>query len=149
MAAPFLQDTPEVAAEKARFTQLYNLQAAAAAAAPDPAPMWRGGFASTVPAGLPGAGSNVAYTPEVAAARNAFDVAFKAQLAATTGQKIPAPVFATAPVQRWWGPMAATIPAGLPGAGNVADTAEVAATKNAFQQAYSAALAATTSLRRW
>merc|ERR1712212_1198692 len=36
VAAPFLQDTPEVVAEKARFNQLWQAQAAAAAAAPDP-----------------------------------------------------------------------------------------------------------------
>jgi len=148
MAAPFLQDTPEVAAERARFTALYEQQAAAAAAAPDPLPVWRGAPAAFVPAGLPGAG-NVRDTPEVAAATAAFRAAFNAQLAATGGQAAPAPFLAApapapAPVAVWRGAPAATIPAGLPGAGsNVAETPEVAAANQAFAQAYSAALQAT------
>jgi len=112
---------------------------------------WTGPVAATIPAGLPGAGPNVADTAEVEAATNAFNAAFRAQLSAVlpvhaTPVFVPAP--APAPIVKWWGPVAATIPAGLPGAGtNVAETAEVAAANAAFAQAYSAALAATTGQR--
>jgi len=114
---------------------------------------WHGPVAATIPASLPGAGANVAETADVAAATNAFNAAFRAQLAAVLPAPVfhvpaPAPVFAPGPIVRWTGPVAATIPAGLPGAGaNVAETAEVAAASAAFQQAYSAALAATTGQR--
>ncbi|KAG7177134.1 cuticle protein CP1499-like [Homarus americanus] len=107
-AVPFVQDTPEVAAEKARFFQAY--QAAQAAAQPQynaiphqayntghynpshhnlghynhaPAqPKWTGPVAATIPAGLPGAGNQVADTPEVAAARQAFFSTYQRQAAA-------------------------------------------------------------------
>ena len=51
----------------------------------------------------------------------------------------------TAPVQaKWTGPVAATVPAGLPGSSpQVADTAEVAAARNAFLNAYTAQVRAT------
>ncbi|KAF2356040.1 hypothetical protein FHG87_013197 [Trinorchestia longiramus] len=113
-AVPFLQDTPEVVAERARFQQLFNAQAAAAAAAPDDprsgghqqyrhqsapqqhfsshhnqhstfTPKWNGPVAATVPAGLPGSTAQVADTADVSAARNAFLAAYRAQVAATTG----------------------------------------------------------------
>jgi len=96
---------------------------------------WTGPAATTIPAGLPGAG-NVVDTAEVAAAAKAFDAAVQAQLVA---------IGAITP--QWTGPLATVVPAGLPNAGNVADTAEVAAASAAFQQAYSAALAATTGQR--
>lgn len=174
-AAPFLQDTPEVVAERARFQQLYNAAAAAAAAAPDPpqaghavhhqqvhhvaapqpaAPFsvrWTGPVAATIPAGVQGSTPQVPDTAEVAAARNAFLAAYRAQVAATTGQVIPqtpvfraqAPIPAPAPAQaKWVGPVAATIPAGLPGSSpQVADTPEVAAARSAFLNAYNRALA--------
>ena len=87
-ASPFLQFTPEVVAERARFQQLYNEAAALAAAAPDPvnsathyqqapvtshhqqapatySPQWRGPVAATVPAGLPGSAPQVQDTADV------------------------------------------------------------------------------------
>ena len=49
---------------------------------------------------------------------------------------------------KWTGPVAATVPAGLPGSvSQVGPTADVAAATNAFYQAYSAAVAATTGQR--
>merc|ERR1719423_13494 len=42
---------------------------------------WTGPVAATIPAGLPGAGPNVADTADVAAATSAFNAAFRAQLA--------------------------------------------------------------------
>jgi len=190
-AAPFLQDTPEVVAEKARFNQLWQAQAAAAAAAPDPVPAtvtahvhhaqpthtahvhhvqpthtalftprWTGPVAATIPAGVPGSVSQVPDTADVAAERSRFLAAFRAQVAATTGQQfaapavaVPASVPAPAPVQmaaipeipaKWMGPLAATIPAGVNGQLiQVADTADVAAARDAFLASYNAALAAT------
>ena len=179
-ASPFLQYTPEVVAERARFQQLYNAAAAAAAAAPDPvdsatqfhqAPAvshhqpahsavfttkWTGPVAATVPAGLPGAGSQVQDTADVAAARDAFLSAFRAQVAATTGQKAtpnpwaqsvqnPAPTFSQQPSsQKWVGPLATDTPAGINGQVTpVGDTADVTAARNAFFAAYNKALAAT------
>merc|ERR1712212_168829 len=185
-AAPFLQDTPEVVAERARFNQLWQAQAAAAAAAPDPvqsaaayvpthnvhhaqpahhhaqpahhhaqpAPRWTGPVAATVPVGVQGAVSQVADTADVAAERARFFNAYKAQVAATTGQQIAipsahhfTPSVASAPAlqPRWTGPMAATVPAGVHGSvAQVPQTADVAQATAAFQQAYRAAVAATT-----
>jgi len=177
-AAPFLQDTPEVVAERARFQQLYNAAAAAAAAAPDPVPsaaphqasfqhapavpaasVWTGPVAATIPAGLPGAGANVADTADVAAARDAFLAAYRAQVAATTAVHHHQPAVrhhqpAAAPLrhanaipaatQKWTGPVAATVPAGVNGQLTpVADTADVAAARTAFLNAYNAAVRAT------
>ena len=147
MAAPFLQDTPEVAAEKARFMAAFRA-ALPVAIMPSGVPAYtpevaaaRNEFMAAFRAALPA--EEVAYTPEVAAARNKFMAAFRAaQLAATPSHVVPASMPVAAYTPRWYGAMAATIPAGLPGAGSVADTAEVAAEKRAFQQAYSAALAA-------
>ncbi|KAG7177135.1 Cuticle protein [Homarus americanus] len=174
-AVPFVGDTPEVAAEKARFFQAY--QAAQAAAQPQynaiphqayntghynpshhntghynhaPAqPKWTGPVAATVPAGVDGTITPVSDTRDVAAARNAFFNTYQAQVAATVGAAPhhhggavhyqAAPTYTpAAPVQpRWTGPVAATIPAGLPGAGSqVADTPEVAAAKQAFYSTF-------------
>jgi len=121
LAAPFLQDTPEVVAERARFQQLWNAQAAAAAAAPDIAThsqsviptfshqptfhtiantgKWTGPVAATIPAGVPGSSSQVQDTADVMNARNAFLQAFKAQVAATTGHHSVAPQTFAAPQQ--------------------------------------------------
>lgn len=184
-AVPFIPDTPEVAAEKARFFNAYRAaEAAARPAPPQPtfsqqafrsapvhhlqafsaAPVqqlrWTCPVAATIPAGLPGSASVVAETPEVAAARNHFFNAYHAQLAATVPvRQQPAPVqtfapathrFSPVPVAgpalqpKWMGPLAATVPAGLPGsAAQVAETPEVAAAKNAFFNTYHRQLAAT------
>ena len=165
-AMPFLQDTPEVVAEKQRFFQLYNAAAAAAAAAPDvntnepqqavfrSSPVqttqtivgWQGPPAATVPAGLPGSG-NVENTLEVQSAIAEFQRAYNAAVVATTGVQPAvhsAPVVrAAAPIvaPRWNGPFAATVPAGLPGSANVADTPEVAAAKASFNAAFQQQLA--------
>ncbi|XP_071551567.1 cuticle protein CP1499-like [Panulirus ornatus] len=154
-AVPFIGDTPEVAAEKARFFNAYR--AAQAAAQPQynyapqqayrPAPVqpkWTGPVAATIPAGLPGSSSQVAETPEVINARNQFFNAYKAQVVATVPQTGSPIQYHAAPSQRyaqaqpkWTGPVAATIPAGLPGsASQVADTPEVAAAKHAFFSTY-------------
>ncbi|XP_071551806.1 cuticle protein CP1876-like [Panulirus ornatus] len=162
-AVPFIGDTPEVAFEKARFFSAYR--AAQAAAQPKynyapqqayppkqvykPAPVqpkWTGPVAATIPAGLPGSTPYLANTPEVAAARGHFFNAYKAQVAATVplpGSPVyyrdPSPTYKPAPpVQpKWTGPVAATIPASLPGsAPQVADTPEVNAAKHVFFNAY-------------
>ena len=127
-------------------------------------PRWTGPMAATVPAGVDGTLTPVQPTAEVAAARNAFLATYNAQVAATIPQAhvvahhAPAvhhvqpvayqPVHHVQPAQtytqKWTGPMAATIPAGLPGAGtNVAPTAEVAQATNQFLRAYQQAHAAT------
>ncbi|XP_047491791.1 uncharacterized protein LOC125041082 [Penaeus chinensis] len=168
-AAPFIGDTPEVQAEKARFFQAFR--AAQAAAAPQQAfqtvvpvqARWTGPVAATIPAGVGGTITPVGDTAEVAAARNAFLNAYNAQVRATVGTVpvvqtqafsvapvVPQQVFQhtfqqAVPVQaRWTGPVAATIPAGVDGTVTpVGDTAEVAAARNAFLNAYRAQVAAT------
>ncbi|XP_037796964.1 cuticle protein CP1499-like [Penaeus monodon] len=167
-AAPFIGDTPEVQAEKARFFQAFR--AAQAAAAPQQAfqtvvpvqAKWTGPVAATIPAGVDGTITPVGDTAEVAAARNAFLNAYNAQVRATVGSVavVQAPAFnavpvpqqtfqqtfhQAAPVQaKWTGPVAATIPAGVDGTVTpVGDTAEVAAARNAFLNAYRAQVAAT------
>lgn len=173
LAAPFIPDAPDVAAEKARFFQVF--QAAHAAATPkvtvfsavpqqafNPAPAkWTGPPAATIPAGLPGSTPNVADTADVSAARNAFFNAYQAQLAATIPKTpqthsfqpsfhAPAPTHAPAPVQqRWTGPFAATVPAGLPGSvSQVSDTPEVAAAKQAFFNTFHQQVAALGPVQR-
>ncbi|XP_042867841.1 cuticle protein CP1499-like [Penaeus japonicus] len=220
-AAPFIGDTPEVQAEKARFFQAFRAAQAAATpqqafqtvapvqyqwtgpvaatiparstapsppwlaaqewpppATPSSTPTthscspaglppkppqtlkWTGPVAATVPAGVDGTVTPVADTHEVAAARNAFLNAYNAQVRATVGTApvVPAQVHTfnpvpavphqtfhhAAPLQpKWTGPVAATVPAGLPGsAPQVADTAEVAAAKQAFFNAYQRQVAA-------
>ena len=127
-------------------------------------PRWTGPMAAAVPDGVDGTLTPVQPTAEVAAARNAFLATYNAQVAATMPQghvvahHVPAvhhvqpvayqPVHHVQPAhtytQKWSGPMAATIPAGLPGAGtNVAPTAEVAQATNQFLRAYQQAHAAT------
>ncbi|XP_042867839.1 cuticle protein CP1499-like isoform X3 [Penaeus japonicus] len=160
-AGPFTGYAPEVQAERARFFQAFR--AAQAAAAPQQAlyhhaapvqPKWTGPVAATVPAGVDGTITPVSDTQEVSAARNAFLNAYNAQVRATVGaaptahsytpthHHVPAVPQHTfhhaAPAQpKWTGPVAATVPAGLPGsAPQVADTAEVAAAKQAFFNAY-------------
>ncbi|XP_063597327.1 cuticle protein CP1499-like [Penaeus indicus] len=172
-AAPFIGDTPEVQAEKARFFQAFR--AAQAAAAPQQAfqtvvpvqAKWTGPVAATIPAGVDGTITPVGDTAEVAAARNAFLNAYNAQVRATVGTVpvVQAPAFnvvpvvpqqtfqqtfqhtfqQAAPVQaKWTGPVAATIPAGVDGTVTpVGDTAEVAAARNAFLNAYNAQVRAT------
>nr|XP_027224962.1 cuticle protein CP1876-like [Penaeus vannamei] len=112
-AGPFTGYTPEVQAERARFFQSFSAAQAAAApqqayyhhaAAPQQAlyhhaapvqPKWTGPVAATVPAGVDGTITPVSDTHEVAAARNAFNSAYQAQLRATVGA-VPA-VHAHAP----------------------------------------------------
>merc|ERR1712098_665286 len=138
-------------------------------------PRWTGPVAATIPAGVPGSVSQVPDTADVAAERSRFLAAFRAQVAATTGQQFAArdaflasynaalaatqpaalstqftPSVASEPAvhPRWNGPFAATVPAGVPGSvSQVSDTADVAAATAAFQQAYNAALSATTGQR--
>merc|ERR1712198_122141 len=100
------------------------------------------------------ADGSVQNTDEVQAAANAFFEAYERQLAATVAaesQSAPQEVVAehhqAAPIsQRWTGPFAATVPAGVEGAlDNVVDTAEVRAAAAEFFRAYQAQLAATRS----
>jgi hypothetical protein len=120
-------------------------------AIPDAPQKWNGPFAATVPAGVDGQITPVSDTADVAAARNAFFQSYNAALGATQPAAAPRHTFAAAPQPtqpRWNGPVAATIPAGLPGAGfQVPQTADVAAATAAFQQAYQNAVAATTGRR--
>merc|ERR1712212_307840 len=174
-AVPFLRDTPEVVAEKARFQQLWNAQAAAAAAAPDdpvahvvaaaPAhtfhsvPTHHSTFhhtpthvAAPVGAGVNGQIVPVSDTADVQAATAKFNAAYANALRATGNAVVVShntqPIhFAPAPAPvvqaRWTGPVAATVPAGIHGSGPVMDTTDVAAATAAFQQAYAAAVRAT------
>merc|ERR1712198_137851 len=93
-------------------------------------------------------------TDEVQAAANAFFEAYERQLAATAAaqsqsapQEIVEEHHRAAPIsQRWTGPVAATIPAGVGGAlDNVVNTPEVQAAAAEFFRAYHAQLAATRS----
>ncbi|CAL4093306.1 unnamed protein product, partial [Meganyctiphanes norvegica] len=166
-AFPHIPDTPEVAAAKAQFFASYQRQAAAAAAAPDIAThpqqvahpntfgafaqKWTGPTATNIPAGVQGI-NQVPDTADVQAATNAFLAAYQAQLSAVGGvqQASPAHHMAAphhaAPVtsQRWTGPLAATIPAGVQGSlAQVPDTAEVQAAAAAHFAAHQAALRST------
>ncbi|ROT80837.1 cuticle protein CP1499 [Penaeus vannamei] len=152
-AVPFLRDAPDVQAEKARFFEVFNAVQNAATShpalkrpSPKVQPKWYGPVAATVPAGVDGTITPVGDTQEVNAARNAFFNAYNAQVKATVGSApvvpsyaptysaAPAAPYQPAPVQpKWTGPVAATVPAGLPGsAPQVADTPEVAAAKQEF-----------------
>lgn len=114
-AFPFIPDAPDVAAEKARFFQAY--QAAHAANQPRSRPTH-------------------SFAPQPAAPQQSF----------VPQSFVPQQAFnlAPAPQPKWTGPLAATVPAGLPGSSPVlAETPEVAAAKNAFLNAYSAQIAAT------
>merc|ERR1712198_680145 len=100
------------------------------------------------------ADGSVQDTAEVQAAANAFFEAYERQLAETAAaqsqsapQEIVAEHHQAAPVsQRWTGPVAATIPAGVEGAlDNVVNTPEVQAAAAEFFRAYQAQLAATRS----
>merc|ERR1712198_578998 len=100
------------------------------------------------------ADGSVQNTDEVQAAANAFFEAYERQLAATAAaesQSAPQEVVEenhqVAPnSQRWTGPVAATIPAGVEGAlDNVVNTPEVQAAAAEFFRAYHAQLAATRS----
>ncbi|KAK3887506.1 hypothetical protein Pcinc_008385 [Petrolisthes cinctipes] len=138
-------DAPDVAAEKARFFEVFG--AIQAAALPKPGqpitpPKWYGPLASTVPASLPGSSAVVANTADVNAARDAFFNTYRAQLASVGG----APKVEV--VQAWTGPMAATVPAGLPGSSPVvANTADVNAARQAFFDSYNRQVAATAGVR--
>ncbi|XP_045618901.2 cuticle protein CP1499-like [Procambarus clarkii] len=163
-AVPYIPDTQQVAAEKARFFASYRAAQAAATPQYNPIPQqsynqgqyhqgsyqpkWTGPVAATVPAGVDGRITPVSDTQEVAAARNAFFNTYQAQVAATLGAGISphhqaspshtpsyTPSYTHQP--KWTGPLAATVPAGLPGSTNqVADTPEVAAAKQAFFNTY-------------
>ncbi|ROT80836.1 calcified cuticle protein CP19.0 isoform B [Penaeus vannamei] len=129
-AVPFIQDTPEVQAEKARFFQSFR------------AAQWYGPVAATVPR------RRRHHHPrgrhhEVAAARTAFLNAYNAQVRATAGAAPAVPSFArpTALLQRFlppqssqsgpapWQPPSRRTPRLRP---QVADTPEVAAAKQEF-----------------
>ncbi|XP_042229444.1 cuticle protein CP1876-like [Homarus americanus] len=112
-------------------------------------PKWTGPVAATVPAGVDGTLTPVSDTRDVAAARNTFFNTYRSQVAATLGaaprphggavQYQAAPSYRPAPSYqpKWTGPLASTIPAGLPGSTNqVADTPEVAAAKHSFHNTY-------------
>lgn len=164
-AAPLTAITPNIQSEETRLLHSFR---AVRAASPQQA-KWTGPLAATVPAGVDGTITPVADTLEVAVARKIFLDAYQAQVAATVGTTIAAvpkapakgPVPAAskqaakaaapkqavkepAPVQpKWIGPVAATIPAGLPGsAPQVPDTPEVTAAKQQFFSIYNRQAAA-------
>ncbi|XP_037079645.1 uncharacterized protein LOC119100674 [Pollicipes pollicipes] len=176
-----VKDTADVAAAKASFKSAFESAAAAAAAAPDNAvyfapPVYSAPAPAAVIAPQPVTAVRyatleelstppkpVADTPEVAAAKKAFEAAYDAAAAAAeaapdtdiiTG---PAPVVKaaapagysySAPALRttYLAPAVSVVPAGpvvtLDAEGRVEDTAEVKAAKQAFQAAYDAAAAA-------
>ncbi|XP_066942158.1 cuticle protein CP1499-like [Macrobrachium rosenbergii] len=167
-SSAFIQDAPDVAAEKARFMASFQAAQQAAATAQRNVipthqaysnqghyqphhqgqyqPKWTGPVAATVPAGVNGAITPVGDTADVNAARQAFFSAYQNQLAATagapghqSGQWQPAPAHhgGSQYQPKWTGPVAATVPAGLPGSSpNVADTPEVQAAKANFFQTF-------------
>ncbi|XP_068227252.1 cuticle protein CP1499-like [Palaemon carinicauda] len=178
VCSAFIQDAPDVAAEKARFFQAFqSAQSAAVRAQQNVIPhqaynqghyqphhhsgqyqaKWTGPVAATVPAGVNGAVTPVSDTADVNAARQAFFSAYQNQLSATVGAAPShnqyhsgAPSWQPAPVHhhqphhgghqyqpKWTGPVAATVPAGLPGSSpQVADTPEVQAAKASFFQTF-------------
>ncbi|KAK4317855.1 hypothetical protein Pmani_011094 [Petrolisthes manimaculis] len=144
-AVPVIMDAPDVAAEKARFFEVFSAIEAAALPKPGQAiapAKWYGPLAATVPAGLPGSSPVVANTAEVNAARDEFFNSYRAQLASVDG----APQVEV--VQAWTGPMAATVPAGLPGSSPfVANTADVNAARQAFFDSYSRQVKETSGVR--
>ncbi|XP_071551811.1 cuticle protein CP1499-like [Panulirus ornatus] len=148
-ASPQVADTAEVAAARNQFFNTYKAQVAATApkVVVHIQPKWTGPFAADLPASVPGALPQVPDTADVAAAKQVFFNTYKLQEAAVvaTVPQTGSPIqYHAAPSQRyaqaqpkWTGPVAATIPAGLPGsASQVADTPEVAAAKHAFFSTY-------------
>ncbi|RXG60281.1 Cuticle protein [Armadillidium vulgare] len=129
-AKPFIQDTPEVVAERNRFYQLFNAAAAAAAAAPDIH------IYSQKPV-------NVHQHPQA--------ITYQSSHQFTVPQQVHNPQYHHQPqqtqyTQKWTGPLAATVPAGLPGSSpQVQNTPEVEAATADFYRSYNAALAATRS----
>merc|ERR1712212_240549 len=126
-AVPFLRDTPEVVAEKARFQQLWNAQAAAAAAAPD---------------------DPVAHVVAAAPAHTFHSVPTHHSTFHHTPTHVAAPVHHVnaipAATLKWTGPVAATVGAGVNGQiVPVSDTADVQAATAKFNAAYANALRAT------
>merc|ERR1719369_1414464 len=100
--------------------------------------------------GMASAFPHIPDTPEVAAAKAQFFATYRAQAAAaaaapdiaTHAQQVNHPNTFGAPAQKWTGPVAATVPAGVQGINQVADTADVQAATNAFLAAYQAQLSA-------
>ncbi|XP_037798456.1 uncharacterized protein LOC119593570 [Penaeus monodon] len=176
-AAPVpVGDTPAVAAAKADFFRLYNLQAAAAAAAPDhDAPRYYYTIADSECSISSSAdsGSSHAYQsrPNVGPINTVQeaggmqcdsrqvkqDIMKSLVILAVLGVCSASTWQATyggygvygAPYQRkWTGPVAATVPAGVDGTITpVSDTYEVATARNAFFKAYNAQLAAVGAYR--
>merc|ERR1712055_1007473 len=94
--------------------------------------------------GAPQHHGGVADTAEVAAAKARFFQTYNVQAAAA---RAASPQQATFIHQqpRWTGPLAHTVPAGVQGLNQVADTADVQAATRSFLAAYQAQLAATAS----
>nr|XP_027224961.1 cuticle protein CP1499-like [Penaeus vannamei] len=164
-AAPLSGSAPSMQPERTRLLDTFR---AIRAASPQQ-PKWTGPPAATIPAGVDGTITPVSDTLEVAVARQIFMNAYQAQVAATVGipptaapkapakepaaaaskqaVKVAAPKQAVkepAPAQpKWTGPVAATVPAGLPGSSpQVADTPEVTAAKQQFFSIYNRQAAA-------
>ncbi|ROT84224.1 calcified cuticle protein CP19.0 isoform B [Penaeus vannamei] len=159
-AGPFTGYTPEVQAERARFFQSFSAAQAAAApqqayyhhaAAPQQAlyhhaapvqPKWTGPVAATVPRRR-----RRHHHPRQRHPRGGCRPQRLQQRLPGTAEGHPVPQHSfhhAAPVQpKWTGPVAATVPAGLPGsAPQVADTPEVAAAKQQFFSTYNRQAAA-------
>merc|ERR1712189_80697 len=85
--------------------------------------------------GVASAFPHIPDTPEVAAARAQFFATFRQQAAAaaaapdiaTHAQQVAHPNTFGVPTQKWTGPVAATVPAGVQGVNQVPDTADVLA----------------------
>jgi len=116
-----------------------KLDAAAAAQTPPVHGPWTGPVAATVGAGVNGLIIPVSDTLEVQNAILAFNQEYNAALRRNGHLPVFPPL-----APRWTGPFATIIPAGLPRAGDVDETAEVKAAKAAFAQAYAAAVLANT-----
>nr|P81584.1 RecName: Full=Cuticle protein CP1876; Short=CPCP1876 [Cancer pagurus] len=160
-----IPDDPDVAAEKARFFRTFKIIEGASKprgggiavrpalppgadvyTMPRPQPKWMGPLASKVPASLPGSTAFVSETSDVQNARSHFFNTYNAQVAAT----MPSPDSPTyyyspsapayvpdAPQEKWTGPLASAVPAGLPGSSPVVfDTPEVYNAKAAFFNTY-------------
>nr|XP_027224964.1 cuticle protein CP1499-like isoform X2 [Penaeus vannamei] len=156
-AVPFIQDTPEVQAEKALLPELPCCSGCCHSPAghPPPRPPPTAPRPPPSPSGMdpwlpPSPPASTAPSPPWATPTRWLPPAPPSSTPTTPRsgpqlvQRLPFPSFApayspapavrAAPVQpKWTGPVAATVPAGLPGsAPQVADTPEVAAAKQEF-----------------
>ena len=128
VVSSLIRETPEVIAEKQRHFQLYNIAAKAAALAPD---INVKGNHNNQPTQYQPTNQQPVYYQSTNQ-QSAFYQPTNHQLTQNNYNHSP---------QKWKGPLASTIPAGVGGKLNpVQPTAEVAAARNAFFAAYQAEL---------